>query len=125
MTVAKWFPWQPSFPSVRDFLLPFTMISLSLHVPHLCHINIAPIFLPRLQPFNLHLCLTYSDLRLSLSSSSPLSAGNFPLTILNFSVPKTFPTQHLTGPDTEVATPRLQHRKNLFPLPEQQKSFSA
>jgi hypothetical protein len=55
---------------------------------------------------------------------SSLSAGNFPFTILTFRVPKTFPTQHLTGPDTEAATPRLRHRRNLFPLPEQQKSFS-
>jgi hypothetical protein len=30
--------------------------------------------------------------------------------------------QHPTGPDTEVATPRLQHRRNLFPFLEQQKS---
>jgi hypothetical protein len=126
MTIVKWFPWQLSFPSVRDFLSPFIMLSLSLHVAHLYHINIAPITLSCRDRFNLHLCLTYSDLCLSLFFFFSV-CWNFPLRDLNFQraqdIPNSSP-QHLTGPDTEAATPRLQRQRNLFPLLEQQKSLS-
>jgi hypothetical protein len=49
LTIAKWFPWQPSFPSVRVFLPPFITFPLSLHIPRLCPINIAAIYLLCLQ----------------------------------------------------------------------------
>ena len=102
MTVTKWFPQQPSFPSVRYFLpspssyhlLRFLSLSLSLSegLSRLCHVNKKAISPSYLHPYNLDLPLTYSDLCEFLFLFPSVCDGTFAIRILSFSVPSTFPT---------------------------------
>lgn len=113
------FPWQPSFPSVRDFLSSRFSLHHALSFPpcfHLRHTNKTQISLFSLDPFIIRLCLTTvaPEQRFSVFL---LCDRTSPLRVLTLNVLNTFPAHPHSMLQDQIQkqlTPRLLHRRNLL-----------